>query len=125
MPRLNSKSTRPYRGAYVKPLYIFICVIIVTAAARLRPETREEALEAARRHQDATGREPGCHEYRFWLSIDDPDGLLVFERWEDQAALEAHLAAPHVREFGAAIAKYADGPVTVTRYEVADAGPLR
>ena len=79
-------------------------MIIVTAAARLRPDTREAALAAATKMQEATAREPGCEEYRFWLAIDDPHSMLVFERWADQAALEAHFAAEHAREFGAAIA---------------------
>ena len=100
-------------------------MILVTASARLRPATRDDALAAARRMRDATAGEPGCQEYGFWLAIDDPGSILVFERWADQASLEAHLAAAHTREFGAAIPAYADGPVTVTRFEVEDAGPLR
>jgi quinol monooxygenase YgiN len=100
-------------------------VILVTAVTRLRPGVRAEALAAARGMQEVTAQEPGCHEYRFWMEIDDPDSLLLFERWADQSALDAHLAAPHTREFGAAISTYAAGPVTVTRFEVAHAGPLR
>ena len=92
-------------------------MIIVTAAARLRPDTRDEALAAALRMQETAAQEPGCQEYRFWTAIDDPDSLLLFERWDDDAALEAHLAAPHTREFGGAISKYADGPVDLSRFE--------
>jgi quinol monooxygenase YgiN len=95
-------------------------MLIVTAAARLRPDRREEALAAARQMQEATTAEHGCHEYRFWTAIDDPDSVLVFERWESRASLEAHLASPHVASFNTAIAGFADGPVTVTRFEVAE-----
>ena len=91
-------------------------MIIVTAAARLRSDTREEALAAALQMQDNTAGEAGCREYRFWTAIDDPDRVLLFECWEDEAALEAHLAAPHTREFGAAIAGWADGPIDFNRY---------
>ena len=100
-------------------------MILVTASARLRSDARADALAAVTRMQEATASEPGCQEYRFWVAADDPGAVLLFERWEDQAALDAHLAAPHTREFGAAITTYADGPVDVTRYEVAHAGPLR
>ena len=93
-------------------------MIIVTAAARLRPEMREEALDAARQMQETTAGEPGCLEYRFWTAIDDPHSVLIFERWTDQATLDTHLAAPHTREFGASISKYADGAVDFARYEV-------
>jgi quinol monooxygenase YgiN len=100
-------------------------MILVTAFARLRPDAREDALTAARRMQEATAAEQGCHEYRFWTAIDDPDEIFLFERWADQTALDAHFAAPHTREFGAAIASFADGPVDVTRFEVVSSGPLR
>jgi quinol monooxygenase YgiN len=93
-------------------------MIVLTGAARLRPDTRDEALAAARQMQDTTAGEPGCLEYRFWTAIDDPDSVLIFERWTDPAALDAHLAAPHTREFGASISRYAEGPVDFARYEV-------
>jgi quinol monooxygenase YgiN len=92
-------------------------MIFVTAAARLRPDRRDEALAAARRMQDASSAEEGCHEYRFWIAIDEPHTLLLFERWEDLASLEAHLATPHVAEFGASIAGLVDGQVTIERFE--------
>jgi quinol monooxygenase YgiN len=92
-------------------------MIFVTAAVRLRPDRRDEALAAARRMQETTAAEDGCHEYRFWTAVDDPDSLLLFERWEDLASLEAHLATPHVAEFGAAISGYVDGPVTIERFQ--------
>ena len=37
----------------------------------------------------------------------DPEQI-VFERWENQASLEAHLATPHVAAFNAAIAGFAE-----------------
>ena len=98
-------------------------MILVTATARLRAGAREQALAAARRMQEATAREPGCREYSFWVAIDDPDSLLLFERWDDQESLDAHLATAHVAAFNEAISAYGDGPVTVTRFEVAGAAP--
>jgi quinol monooxygenase YgiN len=86
----------------------------------VRPERRDEALAAARRLQQATRREAGCRDYGFWVATDDPDALLLFERWEDAAALETHLATPHVAEFSAAVGDFVDGPLAVDRYEVDD-----
>jgi quinol monooxygenase YgiN len=100
-------------------------MILVTAFARLRPDAREEALAAAQRMQTATVAEQGCLEYRFWTAIDDPDSILLFERWTEQAALDAHLAAEHTREFGAAIGSFAEGSLQLARYEVPASGPLR
>jgi quinol monooxygenase YgiN len=98
-------------------------MIFVTATARLRADRRDQALAAARRMQEVTTAERGCHEYRFWTAIDDPHSLLLFERWEDVPSLEAHLASPHVAEFGAAIGDFVDGPVSIERFHATDAEP--
>jgi quinol monooxygenase YgiN len=37
--------------------------------------------------------EEGCLEYTFAADPLEPDGVILFERWESQAALDAHLAA--------------------------------
>ena len=99
-------------------------MVLVTAVARLKPEAREEALAAAERMQAASSAEPGCQEYGFWFAIDDPNRLLVFERWDDAEALDTHLAKPHVAEFAAAIGGFLDGAPEITRFEVASAGPF-
>jgi quinol monooxygenase YgiN len=95
-------------------------MIIVTATARLRAETRDRALAAAREMAERTAKEAGCREYRFWTAVDDPDQVLLFERWKDEASLAAHLAATHTLEFGATIVPLAEGSLEVTRYEVTD-----
>jgi quinol monooxygenase YgiN len=40
--------------------------------------------------------EPGCIDYRFWSATDDPDAILLFEQWQEQSDIAAHLAAPHM-----------------------------
>jgi quinol monooxygenase YgiN len=100
-------------------------MILIVARARVRPGKREEALAAARRQQRASIAEAGCRDYGFWISLDDTDSLLVLERWEDAAALDAHLATPHTAEFSAALAGWVDGAPTIDRYEVGEPEPLR
>jgi quinol monooxygenase YgiN len=34
--------------------------------------------------------EPGCEQFEVFTSADDPDKLVLLERWSDQAALDAH-----------------------------------
>jgi quinol monooxygenase YgiN len=99
-------------------------VIIVTAHARLKPGARATAMEAARKMREASRAEPGCQEYGFWFAFDDQDELLVYERWDDQAALDAHFQTPHLGEFAASIPDWVDGMPEITRIEVASAGPM-
>ena len=98
-------------------------MIVVTAHARLKPGAREAAVEAALKMREASRAEPGCREYGFWFAIDDPDSLFVFERWDDQAALDFHFSTPHLAEFAQSIPGWVDGMPEVTRIEVASAGP--
>jgi quinol monooxygenase YgiN len=99
-------------------------VIIVTAHARVKPEAREQAITAARKMRDASIEEPGCQEYGFWFAFDDENKLLVYERWDDQAALDAHFQTPHLAEFAQAIPTFVDGMPEITRIVVESAGPM-
>ena len=92
-------------------------MIIIAANARLRPEARDEAIAAATRMQQVSSAEPGCQSYGFWFAIDDPDSMLLFERWDDTASLEAHLGQPHTAQFGEAIAGFVSEPPRLVRYE--------
>lgn len=37
-------------------------------------------------------KEPGCQQYELFVAQESPDTLVMLERWESQAALEAALA---------------------------------
>jgi quinol monooxygenase YgiN len=39
--------------------------------------------------------EPGCHYFDVTQSVDDDHRFLFYELYEDQAAVDAHRAAPH------------------------------
>lgn len=70
---------------------------VVIAILKARPEHAEEVergLLALRRH---AGDEPGALEYA--VHRQDDTGFLVYERYADQAACDAHFAAPYVIEF--------------------------
>jgi quinol monooxygenase YgiN len=99
-------------------------MIIVTARARVQADQRDAAIAAAQDMRKQTVDEPGCIDYRFWSATDDPNTILAFEQWEEQGALETHLAAPHTTAFLTQIAAVVDGLPEVTRFEVSGHGPL-
>ena len=99
-------------------------MIIVTARARVLADQREAAIAAAHDMRKQTVNEPGCIDYRFWSATDDPNTILAFEEWEEQAALDTHLVAPHTMAFLAQIGSVVDGLPEVTRFEVSNHGPL-
>ena len=46
----------------------------------------------------ASSAEPGCLAFSAHRGVDDPARFFLHEEYEDDAALEAHLASPHFRD---------------------------
>ena len=68
-------------------------MIIVGGEFVVEPEDRD-AFIAGRLDAMRTSRaEPGCLEYTFSADPLDPARVLLFEKWEDQESLNAHLSA--------------------------------
>ena len=59
--------------------------------------------------------EPGNQAYIFHRSMQDPRVFMVYEEYDDQAALEAHRA--HLRVMGIDLRAMLDGPPTLEFYE--------
>ena len=59
--------------------------------------------------------EPGNQTYIFHRSMQDPRVFMLYEEYDDQAALEAHRT--HLREVGIDLRALLDGPLIVEFYE--------
>jgi len=66
--------------------------ILISGEIDLAPETRERALMDARPLIEAALAEPGCVHYAWSADLSRPGRVHVFEEWESQADLAAHLA---------------------------------
>jgi quinol monooxygenase YgiN len=95
---------------------------MITVAARvgIKPEQRAKAIAAASKMTAETHKEAGCIQYHFYTDIDDPNVLHVFEEWDSDAALNAHLETPHMAEFGAVLGEVVAEEPKVMRYVVAE-----
>src|SRR3954453_6915635 len=69
-----------------------ICVA-VTYLIKTGHEAR--AVELFRELTGPTREEPGCRMYLVHRSTTDPRKFFLYEQYDDQAALDAHRAAPH------------------------------
>jgi quinol monooxygenase YgiN len=82
-----------------------------------------EHLAAVRPHLDAvieaTRKEEGCEVYSYGLDVQDQGLYRVFERWRDQACLDAHFATPHMKAWQAARAEFGFSDRRISIYEVA------
>ena len=50
--------------------------------------------------------EAGNERYEYFLSIDDPETVLLIDSWKDQAALDAHHGSPMMQTISALREKY-------------------
>ena len=69
--------------------------MICVAVSYVLKEGREaEAIGHLRPLAAATRQEPGCRLYLVHRDPDDPRRVFLYEQYDDQAALDAHRAAP-------------------------------
>jgi quinol monooxygenase YgiN len=68
-------------------------MVIVGGTFELDPELRDKFIESRGDMMRTSRAEPGCIEYTFCADPLDPSRVVLFEKWTDQAALDAHIAA--------------------------------
>lgn len=64
----------------------------------MKPGMREQFLKeiAQSGAQEAVRKENGCIQYDYYRSVDDPDRLLLLEKWTDREAQKVHMTQPHM-----------------------------
>lgn len=63
--------------------------------------------------------ETGCIQYEYFVSLENPEKVLLTEKWSDKDALAAHAAAPHMANLRNVIARYCSDS-DIMRAEVID-----
>ena len=66
--------------------------------------------------------EPGNLRYEYYVSLDDPETILLIDSWTDQAAIDAHHATPMMKTIAALREKH-DLHMTVERFTGIDKNP--
>jgi quinol monooxygenase YgiN len=84
---------------------------------KLKPGTATAYAAAVAPVVAETRREPGCEQYELLASTDDPDKVVLIERWKDQPSLDVHMEVMRKRDMAALSAMRA-GPPVAERFEV-------
>lgn len=93
-------------------------MLVIHARVPLDPDAREHALQMVERLADRTRAEAGAIDYRATTEVGEPNVVHFFERYEDEAAWDAHGETDHYAAFERALPQIADGEITVERYDV-------
>jgi quinol monooxygenase YgiN len=70
-------------------------MISFTVRMTFRTDDREEIATILRELAAASRQEPGCVSYIPHRVESDPDTIVIYEQYRDQAALDAHRASSH------------------------------
>ncbi|MBW8827335.1 MAG: antibiotic biosynthesis monooxygenase [Acidobacteria bacterium] len=73
-------------------------MLIVHGEAQIGPAIRERWLETTRETVPTTRAEPGNLMYLYAADLFEPSSFHVFQVWEDQASMDAHIADPFHRQ---------------------------
>ncbi len=66
------------------------------------PEQRDAFLAHAKENAETTAKEPGCKEFNVVVSAKDPNHVMLFEVYDNEASLQKHRATEHFKHYQAA-----------------------
>ena len=93
---------------------------IINVVVNLKPESRKEGLAVMKTMESATRLEDGCHDYTFYADMENPNRFFLFELWESQSHLDAHVQTPHMAKFKKDVGDLISEPMDISRYVVAE-----
>ncbi|MDU9394124.1 putative quinol monooxygenase [Pseudomonas japonica] len=89
--------------------------LYVTASFSIRPGTFDATRTILAELSERTREEPGCLEYGYYQSLDDPLRFCSFEVWRSAAEEAAHWQTAHLRLALEQVAPLLHGSPSVTR----------
>jgi quinol monooxygenase YgiN len=92
-------------------------VVIVCGVFECLATERDQFIVGRMDGMTASRAEAGCLEYTFSADPLEPTRVLLFERWENQEALDTHLAAMRTNPPQAASPPVAPTSVSITVYD--------
>ena len=93
--------------------------LVITAAVEIQPDKVEQFCLATDSLIINSRAEAGCISYSLYRSATEANRFFFFEEWADQAAIDAHFATPHFKDFGKLLDETGAAPAVVKILEVA------
>lgn len=100
-------------------------MLIVAGFITTENDSREAFLHAVAPVVAATRAEAGCQEYTFSPDPEDPNRIMLFEIWDDQASLSDHLASAHIEQWRQTSKDLSVTGSDVKKYMISEVGPVQ
>ena len=91
-------------------------MIVVVATMRSKAGRESEVRDVLRELVAVTRAETGCLLYDLHVREGDPTLFMFYERWESDAALDAHLTSPHVGDAFAKLGELLESSPEILRF---------
>jgi len=88
--------------------------VVLIARLKVKPHAVEKAKQAALEIVADSRAEAGCINYDFHQAIDDETIFVWHETWESKAAIDAHGASEHFKDFSTKLKILIDEPLQIT-----------
>lgn len=95
-------------------------MIVLNATIPVDPDNRDAAIEAATTLAQASREEDGVIDYRVTADLEDENVVRIFEQYEDQDAVDAHMVSDHYKTFEGQVPEFVGGPVELYQFEVSE-----
>lgn len=93
-------------------------MLCMLAVLKARPGKEEEVRSALAAVVGLTRQEPGCLQYDLHVGVGAPGSFAIYERWRDQAAIDAHMKMPYVQSFFARVPDMLAEPPSMNLYHL-------
>ncbi|MBP1539947.1 MAG: antibiotic biosynthesis monooxygenase [Prevotella sp.] len=100
-------------------------VIRINCPLKVTPENRDKVLALCKELVDSSRTDAGNIDYDIYESATDPASLIIFETWQDQPSLDAHMAAPHFTRLVPQIQEASEMAIQVMTEKPQEGKPLR
>src|SRR5271165_1547136 len=74
-------------------------MVVLAVTWMAKPGHKDEVVEIFRKLQAASRQEPGCLMYTVHRHKSDAQRFFLYEKYRDDATLEAHRNSPHFQEY--------------------------
>lgn len=93
--------------------------VAVSAYIKAKPGQKQRLVDIfVVLQRETLAHEAGCLSYALCRAHDDPGQLVFYETWASQAALDAHIDAPHTKTWFAQTRDVSVEPSAITKLEL-------
>jgi quinol monooxygenase YgiN len=92
-------------------------MVFVLARISIKPDSAKAAAAILTTLVEESRKEPGNKSYALYQQLDQPGEFHTVEEWVDGAAVDSHMASPHIAAAIAAAGAMFAAPPDIKRYD--------